>query len=121
MNLAFVLGLLGLLLSGCQMGNQWWVMRNAGGQEVLGNVCGQAYTPAQCDARELVMVTRNPADEEFWKFEPRSSFKDWVARGMAEESYPVIGPQANCEAARARVGSPSKPCSGPFYFRREAK
>jgi hypothetical protein len=120
MNAALVLGLLVFVLSGCQ-GPRWWVMRNPAGQEVLGNICVQGYTQAQCDAGVLVTVTKNPADEEFWRFEPRSSFKDWLARGMTVQYYPVIGSQAACEAARAGEGFPTKSCTGPFYFRREAK
>jgi hypothetical protein len=122
MTVPLVLSMLVLLLGGCQPGRPWWVMRNAAGQDVLANFCLQGYTPAQCDAGVRVTVTKNPADDEFWQFEPRSSIKAWVAQGgVMEEHYLVIGSQAACEAARARVGFPTTSCHGPSYFRREAK
>ncbi len=121
-----MLGLvLGLVLGGCGSAGfgQHWVGKNAKGQEILTAACPRGGTPTECEAMQPVQITTDPADEEFWQFEARVRVRALVGipYGRMPRDFNVIGTQGQCESVRATVeqDTPTEPCKGPFYFRRE--
>src|SRR5262245_7145225 len=134
MNKALVLALLVSVSAGCggKMNERTllYLGKDAGGQEVL--ILGSSGMDSPCagaghaclDARP-VTVTNNAADEEFWTLEAQVQVRAAIGipYGRMPVDYAGIGPRSRCEAMRARAKSdtPTEPCQGPYYFRREAK
>ena len=122
-----------LCLAACagptERGYQYYVYTNPEGQVALAGVRGVlgGGTTVRCGPPctvQTATVTNDPVDEEFWQFEARVKVRALIGipYGREPRDFSVIGPRETCEATRARVaagGTPTEPCRGPFYFRRD--
>ena len=104
-------------------GHQFYLGSAANGKAIIGLNClvNGEYAMGTIPCPRVV-VTNNPADEEFWQFEARVKVRALIGipYGREPRDYNVIGAQDTCEAVRARVTDPTEPCKGPFYFKRES-
>ena len=90
---------------GRAVGESLYVYKNPQGVEVIGQ-------KGQTLGSKSVLITNDPADEEFWQFDLR------INEGMVAR---VIGSKEKCEVSRntvPRFANLSEPCRGPYYFKR---
>jgi len=116
---------LALTLAGCASGApKMWVGKNAQGNEILTARCIPQQSPSECSAMQTVTITKVATDEEFWIFEAQVELRANIgfSYGRVPRHFASIGNQERCEVARAEVtatATPTGPCQGPFYFRRD--
>ena len=115
--------LLALMASvGCA-GQHLWHLPDGGG--VLVRECPSRLIPFTCDPQqcpcESVKWRPDPAGQEAWQFEARIQMRApiGISYGRMPQDFVVIGTQAQCELARARIrdaGTPTEACQGPLRY-----
>src|SRR4030095_1845931 len=117
---------LAVALTGCATGGmpKTWVGKNPQGQEILTQACIPHQSASDCLAMPTVTFTTNPADEEYWLFTARAESRENIVipDGRWPLDLAVIGPRESCDAIRAnleKIDTPTQPCRGPLYFRRD--